>query len=264
MIYRLDKFTENSINPITNLPYDSSWVIWQLTDSKEYNQLVGSFNGCAYAIKVSRRSENWEMSVCDFIGFNTKNNKNAILVISDKDLKSAQKKYEGHSFDETVLRDNEQIYTVHSTSLENWEHIQKDGCLKSWNILKAENAIAEDKPIGSILGDPKEFSDYIMFGKSIAGELVVNSKQQGRIVMDKNAEYLTGVRIYLDMKKIVEDGLAVRDGAHLKVKGTLPLAPYLIWAATWENVGLNSRISTPEIFCKTADREFYKRFPQYE
>lgn len=263
LIYRLDDFTENSINPITNKPYDDSWIICMLTDSKEYNQKVGSFNGCAYTIKYSRYSDYWQMSVCDFIGFNTKNNKNMILVMSDEDLKSAKMQYVGHSFDEPILRDTEQIYTVHSTSLENWELIQKDGCLKCWNILKAEKAITEEKPIGSILGDPKDFSDYIMLGKNVAGELVVNSKQQGKIIMDKNAKYTTGVRIYLDMKKIVEDGLAVRDGAHLKVKGTLPLKPYLIWVATWENVGLKSRISTPNIFCEKSDKEFKKRFPKY-
>ncbi len=264
MIYRLDDFVESNINPITNRSYDDSWIIWQLTDSKEYKQMVGSFNGCAYSIKFSRYTEGWEMSVCDFIGFNKCQNKNMILVISETDLKSAQEKYKGHSFDEPILRNGEQVYTIHSTPLKNWKSIQKDGFIKSWNILKKENVITEQKPIGSLLGDPVDFSDYIMFGKNVAGELVVNSKQQGMIVMDANAEYLTGARLYLDMKKIVEDGLAVRDGAHLKVKDKLPLKPYLIWVATWENVGLESQISTPKIFCEKANEEFIKRFPKYE
>lgn len=264
MIYRLDDFTENSINPITNQPYDDSWVIWVLTDSKEYKMMVGSFNACAYTIKFSRYADGWEMSVCDFMEYNKRLNKNMILVISEADLRSAEEKYNGHSFDEPILRDNEQEYTVHSTLLENWQLIQKYGCLKSWNILKAEGVVTEEKPIGNALGDPADFSNYIMFGKNVAGELVVNSKQQGKIVMDKNAEYLTGARLYFDMKKIVEDGLAVRDGAHLKVKDRLPLNPYLIWVATWENVGLESRISTPEIFSEKANLEFMKRYPQYE
>lgn len=263
MIFRLDKFTENSINPITNKPYDESWIIWQLTDSKDYRLMVGSFNGCAYSAKFSRYANGWEMSVCDFIEFNTRLNKNMILVISEADLQSAKEKYIGHRFNEPILRPDEQAYTVHSTSLENWEKIQKDGCLKSWNILKAEGIITEDKPIGSALGDPEDFSDYIMFGKNVAGEIVVNSRQQGRIIMDKNSEYLTGARLYLDMKKIVEDGLAVRDGYHLKVKEHLPLNPYLLWAATWENVGLVSRKSTPEIFSDKANREFLMRYPQF-
>lgn len=66
------------------------------------------------------------------------------------------------------------------------------------------------------------------------------------------------------MKKIVEDGLAVRDGAHLKVKDKLPLKPYLIWTATWENIGLDSRISTPKIFTERANTEFKKKFPKYK
>ena len=54
MIYRLDSLTESSINPITNQPFDDSWIIWQLTASREYKQMVGSFKGCAYTIKYSR------------------------------------------------------------------------------------------------------------------------------------------------------------------------------------------------------------------
>lgn len=264
MIYRLDNFIETGINPITNQPYDDSWIIWKLTDSKEYKMMVGSFNSCAYSIKFSRFSDDWEMSVCDFIQFNTKQNKNMILVISETELKSAKEKYIGHSFDEPILRAGEQIYSVHSTSLKSYEQIQKDGCLKSWNLLKLKKIITEEKPIGSALGDPKDFNDYIMFGNNIACELVVNSKQQGKIVMDYNAEYLTVARLYLDMKKIVEDGLAVRDGAHLKVKDKLPLKPYLIWAATWESIGLDSRVSTPKIFTEKADMVFKKMYPQYK
>lgn len=261
MIYRLDELQENSINPITHQPYDHTFVIWQLTDTTAYKQLVGRFNGCAYAIKFSRHTDGWEMSVCDFIGYNQQQNKDMLLVLSEHDLQTAKQKYAGHAYNEPFLRANEQICMVHSTTLENWELIQQAGCLKSWNTLKAEHRITEESPIGSALGDPPEFSDYIMFGKDIAGELVVQSKQQGKIVMDSDAEYLTGARLYFDMKKIAEDGLAVRDGAHLKVKGTLPLDPYLIWVATWKNIGLDSRTSTPKIFSEKADQEFKKRYP---
>lgn len=263
MIYRVDTLDENNINPITNKPYDDSWIIWKLTDAKNYKIKVGSTNGCAYMIQYSRHAKGWEMSVCDSIGFHKQQNKNLILVIGEEELAYARQKYEGHRFDERILRPDEQCYTVHSTSLENWEHIQKDGCLKSWNILKAENIITEESPIGRFLGDPQEFSDYIMFGKNVAGELVVSSKQQGKICMDENADYMTGVRLYLDMKKIVEDGLAVRDGAHLKVKDVLPLSPYLIWAATWEIIGLESRMSTPKIFASKATQMFLGLYPQY-
>lgn len=95
-----------------------------------------------------------------------------------------------------------------------------------------------------------------MFGGGVSGEIVVNSKQTGKIVMDINAEYETGARLYFDAEKIAKDGLLVRDGAHVKVKDCLPLEPYLIWIATWDNVGLESPISTPRIFAKLSDENF--------
>lgn len=95
-----------------------------------------------------------------------------------------------------------------------------------------------------------------MLGGGITGEIVVNSKQQGKIVMDTDAEYFTGARLYFDAKRMAQDGLLVRDGCHLKVKDKLPLEAYLIWTATWETIGLASQVSTPEIFAEQADKQF--------
>ena len=95
-----------------------------------------------------------------------------------------------------------------------------------------------------------------MFGSGVTGEIVVNSKQQGKIIMDENAEYITGARLYFDAKKIAQDGLLLRDGCHLKVKDQLPLEPYLLWTATWDVIGLTSPVSTPKIFAEQADRQF--------
>ena len=140
--------------------------------------------------------------------------------------------------------------------MNSWEQIKRDGMLKSWNILKIEKVIDEEQPIGIKLGDPMDFSDYIMFGGGVTGEIVVNSKQQGKIVMDTNAEYHTGARLYFDAKRMAQDGLLVRDGCHLKVKDRLPLEPYLIWVATWETIGLASQLSSPKIFAEQADKQF--------
>ncbi len=257
MIYRLDRFEENSINPITGQKYDDSWIILMLTDSHDYRQMCGSSNGCAYTIKISRfKYDEWKMAVCDFIGFNKENGKNVILVISDEDLEAAKRYYEGHKYNEHFLREKEPLVLVHSTTMSSWKSIKNDGMLKSWNELKAEDAITQERPIGIILGDPLDFSDYIMFGGGITGEIVVNSKQQGKIVMDENAEYLTGARLYFDAKMIAQDGLLIRDGCHLKVKDVLPLKPYLIWTATWDTIGLASQLSTPKIFAEQADKQF--------
>lgn len=257
MIYRLDELNENRINPITNYKYDNSWMILALTDSRDYKQMCGRNFGCAYTIKVSRLTQkNWEISVGDFISFCKANNKNAILVMSETDLNIAKEHYGCHKYNDAFLREEEPPIFVHSTSLESLEQIQRDKMLKSWNILKKSGTIPEEKPIGTRLGDPVDFSDYIMFGSGITGEIIVNSKQRGKIIMEENAEYLTGARLYFDAKKIAEDGLLVRDGCHLKVKDTLPLIPYFIWAATWDTIGLTSRTSTPKFFAEQAEKEF--------
>ncbi len=257
MVYRINNLTEDSMNPITKCKYDSSWIILMLTDSTDYQQMCGSVNGCAYTIKVSRTNyKYWEMSVCDFISFCDANNKNAILVMSETDLNTAKKHYGSHMYNEPFLRENEPSFLIHSTSLRSWNQIKSDGLLKSWNILKREQNIAEEKPIGAQLGDPEDFSDYIMFGSGITGEIIVNSKQQGKIIMDENAEYLTGARLYFDARKMAYDGLLLRDGCHIKVKDTLPLNPYLIWAATWDSLGLKGQLSTPKIFAELAEKQF--------
>jgi len=145
---------------------------------------------------------------------------------------------------------------IHSTTYENWKQIEQDGCLKSWNRLKEENKMDEDQPIGHVLGDPEDFRDYIMFGSGVSCEMVVSSKQKGRLTGDADEAYMSGARLYLDAQKMAEDGLLVRDGNHIKVKDCLPLQPYLLWTATWGNVGLPAQRTTPRIFAETADKKF--------
>ncbi len=55
--------------------------------------------------------------------------------------------------------------------------------------------------VGYYLGDPVELRDYILFANGVTGEIVVNSKQKNRIEMDVDSEYITGARLYFDMKK---------------------------------------------------------------
>ena len=207
MIYRIDEFIENRINPITQCEYDGSWIMLILTDSDEYQKFVGSKNECTYTVKISRRKcKDWMMDIGDFISFNEANGKNIILVMPEIDYLTVQDYYSGHSYNESVHRESEPVVLVHSTSMANWKKIQQDGMLKCWSRLKRENKTSETVPIGTALGDPVEFSDYIMFGEGITGEIVVNSKQTGRITMDVDSEYLTGARLYFDARKIAEAG----------------------------------------------------------
>lgn len=262
MVYRTaDPFVAADINPFTNAPYDDSWIIFSLTDTNEYQMMNGGVNAPVYTLKVSKQYAQWRMSVFDFLQYQQTNNKNVILSISDTDYADAQKHYGNHSYNDRFLRDYEPDVLVHSTTRECWEQIKKDNCLKSWNILKRENPHWETAPIGKVLSDPPDFSDYIMFSTGgISGEIVVSSKQRGKITMDPNISYQTGARLYFDLKKIAEDGLLVRDGCHLKVKDKLELEPYLLWVGEWTTIGLDTDISTPKEFTELSNSTFNRIF----
>jgi len=261
MIERIDDFVESKINPVTNMPYDDTWIVYCLTNSTDYQMMVGSNNGSVYIAKVSKSYSAWKLSVCDFIQFQESIGKNIILAISQEDLAEAQKYHKGHKYNDPFLREKEPDILIHSTTYDNWLCIKEDQCLKSWNILKKEKASWEDKPIGQALGDPVDFNDYIMFSSgSISSEIVVLSKQYGKIITNQDMNYKTGVRLYFDMKKIAENGLLIRDGIHLKVKNTLPLEPYLLWCATWDKVGLKNNISTPKEFTQKSNKLFNQLF----
>ncbi len=257
MLYRVDTFKETNINPITQKKYDDSWIIYIL-NNEPYKMFVGSVNRCAYTLKVSKNVSYWEMTLGDFISYNSSIGKNMILAVSENDYQKAIKKYKGHAHNEKYLREYEAPVLVHSTTKENYENILKDGCLKSWNQLHREGFCTEKEPIGKQLGDPVELRDFILFGNGITGEIVVSSKQSHKILMDENIEYRPGARLYFNVKKMAGDGLIIRDGGEIKVKDTLPLKPYLLWAATCANTGLDSEISTPKIFAQAADKYFRK------
>ena len=261
MIYRKDEYPKDSINPFTGQPYNSSWMLYALNENPVNRVENGMTEQGVYAFHISRvLNTQWHFSVCDFAGYCEANHLNAIVVLSDSDYRDAVLKYQNHSYKDPFLREDEPPVLIHSTTEEAWHHIQKDGMLKSWNRLQQEHPDYEQSPIGSLLGDPDEFRQYIMFGKGISSEIVVSSKLSGFINMNFDAPYHTGARLYFDADKMAQDGLLIRDGGHIKVKDTLPLAPYLIWAATWEKLHMNSPISTPAIYAKKADAQFHKLF----
>lgn len=257
MIYKTDSLPESKTNPITRQEYDSSWIVFALTDCMDNRLITGTGKEGVYSIQLSRfLNDDWQLSVGDFIGYCEANALNGILVMSESDYNDALEKYDGHSYHEPILRKGEAAVLIHSTTAAGWESIQRDKALKSWNQLKHETIKWESSPIGAQLGDPAEFSDYIMFGSGISGEIVVSSKLSGFINMDLNAQYHTGARLYFDARKMAEDGILVRDGAHVKVKGMLPIEPYLLWVATWDKLGLDSPLSTPKIFAQVSDERF--------
>ncbi len=155
LIYRVkENFIESDINPFTNMPYDFSWIIYQLTNSDDYQIMAGSESSGVYALKVSKKYPQWKMSLFDFLQFQETYNKNIILSILDEDFEAAKLYYANHNYNDNFLRSCEPDVLIHSTTLENWRKIESDSCLKSWNVLKKSNATSETQPIGKLLGDP--------------------------------------------------------------------------------------------------------------
>lgn len=68
-------------------------------------------NGTAYTIKVSKfNNSDWRFAVGDFIGYSNDNKINAILEMSQSDYDDAIQHYNGHSFNESFLREMNQRY----------------------------------------------------------------------------------------------------------------------------------------------------------
>lgn len=120
--------------------------------------------------------------------------------------------------------------------------------------------VKEERPIGDLLSDPPDYSDYIMSSHGGAyAELVVASKQRSIMEMDIDVPYIAGARFYFDGEKIAEDGLLVRGGAHLKVKDGLRIDKYILWIAKPDALDISEH-TTPRIFAEKADLEFYRKF----
>ncbi len=153
---------------------------------------------------------------------------------------------------------------VHSTPIKNLESILNDGALKSWNILKSEKANWEQDPIGTLLGDIDDFSDYVMLSAPFQNnEIIIASKQKRKIDTDINQIYQPGARFYLDAQMLADDGLLLRDGEHIKVKNYIPLDKYLIWYSTTEKLDLSKK-STPKEFFEMSNNKFFALHPQYK
>ena len=256
-VVRIDAGWEpNAENPATGCPFDDGWAVFCLTDAADYQMFNGGMDN-AYLLRVSRQYPHWAMALGDYIGYQTAQGRRVLVSMPEKEYAGACKAYAGRAYDERTLRPYEARVLVHSTTPSGWDSIRRDGCLKCWNRLKREHPAWEDRPIGASLGDPEEFSDYIMFAQGgMAGEIVVASRQAGKIVMDVDAPYMPGARLYFDMARIAADGLLIRDGCHLKVKDQLPQDKYLLWAGDWRSAGLESAVSTPRQFVEAADRHY--------
>ena len=241
------------LNPFSSdRKYNEDWVELSITNSREYEMMTTK--SLLFSFKISRFCNGWHFCAMDYIEYNIMFGRNVIFTGDMKDFEEAKTLYQGHSIYDPFLRPHEPDVLVHSTTLDGYRQIIKDGALKSWNKVKTEHGNSDDKPIGALLGDPHDFSDYVMLGGGLWIEIVVNSKQKGNVCMDADCEYIPGARFYFDTKQLIKDGLLIRDGGHYKVKDELPIS-YSLFCATLENVYLSGKV-TPKSFSMAADKAF--------
>lgn len=251
-------FDQPKLNPFReHKAYDSDWILFKLLDSSEFEKFSGGGKDGIFQIILSKAYAGWEYGVFDCIQYETLYNRNIILAMDDSDFQHAKDMYTGHSFQDAFLRPHEKKVLVHSTTAVNYTSIMETNSLESWNRLKQRCIIGEERPIGSLLGDPEQYSDYIMFGfGGYSHEIVVASKQKGYLEMDADTPYMPGVRLYFDASLIAGDGLLIRDGLHMKVKDSLPLTPYLLCAVTPACLDVFGE-TTPREYALKADEYFY-------
>lgn len=232
-------------------------IVLKLTNSTEYNMFMSLENG-VYTVKLSKNLKCWYMELCDMMGFYE--NTDIEVIAEEEDIQLAKNLYGNHTFRDKFLREYEPKVLVHSTTIENARSILADKKIKSWNILKNEKTDWEERPIGSLLGDIDDFSNYVMLsGVNQNNEIITASKQFGNIVMDDSCEYIAGARFYLDGERLAEDGLLLRDGIHLKVKDFIALSKYMIWYSTADILGIKKR-TTPKEFMDLSNKRFFELY----
>jgi hypothetical protein len=102
---------------------------------------------------------------------------------------------------------------------------------------------------------------------STTPEMVLASNRTGRFLLNEDAIYQPGARLYLNNHRIIADGLCTRDGLHgTKVHIQLPLVPYLLAAITVDDLEPEAKVATwtPRTFVERANEAFRSEVSPHE
>lgn len=246
-------------NPFSNDGgYGDGWSAAILENGRGSGSNLPHRGARVYAVRIPLLTAGaWER-VADFIRYESAHGRRIILQ-ADRSRLPTLRAFLAQLQDqapEPEIRADDPEWLVHSTTLENWESIQRCGALLAPCVLR-EQGIADPLEIGlKPLLEPADYSDYIMLDRlDGCGELVVQSRQRGVVCIDADAPYTPGARLYVNARRILADGRGVRDGVHiLKVKSRLPLG-YVAMAVTKDRLG-PERVWTPTAFTAAANAYF--------
>ena len=252
-------------NPFTpDGRYGAEWSCFCISGTYERLNFCGSGKNLLFTFCLGREAEHLRARFADFLRYENEHGRNVILSFPEgMETESFVQEALSETSDENAVRQDDPKWVVHSTNLEAWKGIQRDGALKSLSVL-----MKEDKNVLSVgfnqLGEPSEYAEYIVLGRidNINAEHVVASQKKGCVFTEADTPYEPGIRLYFDNHKIIESGLAVRDGLYTtKVHFRLPLNPFLVTTVSQRDVDPKGKVRewTPKKFWKAANREFWKQ-----
>lgn len=256
-----NSWTPDLANPFSkDGNYGTGWSGFCLNKKMQSKYSIGKQGRDLFTLEVNPLFEGWQYRLGDFLQYEIYHGRNVILWNQEEwDYEAIVGAVINNDFRENIVRPYDERWVVHSTTNELWEKIKESGYLKSLRRLRNENI--EIIGIGlEPLGEPEDYMDYVMFD-TINGcsEIVVSSRQKGKICLDADAPYSPGVRMYFDAYAMIQDGFVARDGVHvLKVYDRLPLKPYLKMVLNESNVPYvnEERVWTPTLFTEAANKEF--------
>ena len=255
MIYIAD----NNWSPTKSNPFELNGEYGDRWSAFVYDFSISTYsniyeNSCLYTLSVNPLYDTKQQRLCDFIKYEIGYGRNVIIQANGVTLPDETFQLK----DDKKVRESDPKWMVHSTTEKSWESIRQTGALFSPIELKKRGIPICEIGLLPML-EPKDYSDYIMLDiLDGCGELVVNSHQLGYVCTNPHMEYKPGVRLYFDAHKIIQNGLAVRDGLHiLKVKNKLSLAEYMVMAVNEQM--LKPECWTPTSYTENANNYFLNR-----
>jgi hypothetical protein len=256
-------------NPFTpDSSYGAGWSGFCILGQDDDQFTTGKSGAGPFSARFGRRVEHLATRLIDFLRYENAQGRTVILSFPDDInidgfVAQALSQMPGPG----VVRPEDPEIIVHSTTREAWRNIRADGWLKAASELSQQGRIVDpSSEVGRYLEhEPPEYREYIMFGTiaSTTPEKIVASYQAGRFILDDEAIYEPGARLYFDHHRMIADHRITRDGLHIaKVHKQLPLAPYLLAVIGVEEIDPQREVKlwTPRLFVERSDAAFWRQY----
>lgn len=262
-------------NPFTpDGSYSSDWSGFCVLDRNDDQFYTGRSKSGLFSARFGRKVNHLQNRLADFLRYENAHGRTVILSFPDDiNMDEFVSQALSSTPEADVVRPTDPEIVVHSTTCRAWAAIRRGGELKASSRLRSEAKLQRTPSSPSsemseieqyYASEPPEYADYVMFSEidSTTPEKVVASCAQGRFILEDDAVYEPGVRLYFDNHRIIVEGLGTRDGLHtIKVHSLLPLSPYLITAIGVADIDLEDKRQAWSIrtFVEETNKVFWQR-----